>query len=121
MNLVLADSAPSTAQLQSVLQLLLNRENRAERPLVHLVRRPSAYRSSYALEELEIVRADGTRLNLMFKDLSPARLSLDARRAKPPCLCNPLREIELYRTLLAEHELGTARLYGYTASEKQGQ
>jgi hypothetical protein len=51
-------------------------------------------------------------LELMFKNVSREALLGDARRAKPTFLYNPLREIEVYETVLVSEQLGTATLYG---------
>jgi hypothetical protein len=40
-------------------------------PLARLHRRPSVYRSSYPLEELDVELGSGRVLRLVFKDLSP--------------------------------------------------
>ena len=77
-----------------------------------LERRPCAYRTSFALEELDVALADGTRLRLMLKDLSRAALHEDALAAKPEFLYDPMREIDVYRDLLDGAGLGTAEYYG---------
>ena len=45
--------------------------------------------------------ADGTTLELMFKDLSRQALLETARRIRPAFIYEPLREIETYRKILA--------------------
>ena len=77
-----------------------------------LARRPSDTASSFALEELEVERADGTALSLVFKDLGPAALAPAARAAKPRFLYDPLREIEVYTGVLADARLGTPICHG---------
>src|SRR4051812_6726095 len=67
--------------------------------VVALERRPSHYRTSHALEELDVWLEDGTFLPLMLKHLGRGALSEDARRVKPDFLDDPLREIDTYRTL----------------------
>ncbi len=74
-------------------------------------RRPSAYRTSFALDEVDVSLAGGKRLELMFKEVGPAGLAASARAAKPPFLYDPLREIEAYRDLL-DPAFGTPRFYG---------
>src|SRR5207302_10738426 len=83
-----------------------------ERRIAALHRQPSAYSSSFALEELDIVLEDGTSLPIMFKDLSPQALLAVAHEAKPLFLRDPQREIDAYRTILAGQRLGTATYYG---------
>ncbi len=80
--------------------------------IARLARRASRYRTSFALEELEVSLEDGRQLAIMWKDLHRRSLGASARRAKPSFLYNPAREIETYRQVLAAHPLGTARLYG---------
>jgi hypothetical protein len=71
-------------------------------PIVGLIRRPMPYRSSFSLEDLEMVFEDGTTVQVVFKDLSPGGLLAEGRRAKPDFLYDPCREIEAYRTILPE-------------------
>jgi aminoglycoside phosphotransferase (APT) family kinase protein len=78
-------------------------------------RRPCAYRTSHELDELDVVLADGTRLDLMLKNLSRNALDPAARKAKPEFLYDPEREIEAYRSLLAPADLGTPRFHGAAA------
>src|SRR5262249_41910965 len=77
-------------------------------PLARLERRASLYRSSFALEELDVWLADGTALRLVFKDLGWHTLLEQGRRAKPSFLHDPLREIRLYQHVLDPATLGTA-------------
>jgi hypothetical protein len=75
-------------------------------------RRPCEYRSSFALEEITVSFADGRCLSVMFKDLGWHSLDEAGRQAKPEHLYDPLREIEVYRRVLARASLGTACCYG---------
>jgi hypothetical protein len=77
-----------------------------------LRRRPSAYRSSAPVTELDAALPDGTVATILVKDLSRAALTERALRAKPEFLADPLREIETYRSVLARAGLGTPALYG---------
>ncbi|HEY8843930.1 MAG TPA: aminoglycoside phosphotransferase family protein [Gaiellaceae bacterium] len=103
----------STPELRSELGRLL--DARVER----LERRPHDYRTSFGLETLELVLADGRELRLVFKDLSRRSLDANARRAKPGSLHDPLREIEAYAHVLAGHELGTAAYYGSVVDRRR--
>jgi aminoglycoside phosphotransferase (APT) family kinase protein len=67
--------------------------------IVQLERRPSAYRTSFPLEQLELVLDNGSSMTIMFKDLSHDALAERAVAAKPSFLYDPLREIEAYRIL----------------------
>jgi aminoglycoside phosphotransferase (APT) family kinase protein len=72
-------------------------------------RRPCPYYSSYHIEELDVTLADGTQLPVIFKDMT---LLAEVRHVKPSFLFDPLREIEVYRDVLAPRALGTAKLLG---------
>lgn len=77
-----------------------------------IARRLSDYRSSFALEELQIEFDDGRLMPIIFKNLSPRALLDDARRARPPFLYDPAREIRVYQELLSRHPgIGTAMCY----------
>jgi Ser/Thr protein kinase RdoA (MazF antagonist) len=79
--------------------------------LVRLVRRPHAYESSFAVEELELDLIDGKRLQLIFKDIAWERQHPDAIQAKPKFLFDPTREIDTYKHMLSPLALG-ARYVG---------
>lgn len=74
-------------------------------------RRPSAYRTSFPLEELDVRLEDGTELQLIFKDLAWSALDDKARLAKPDFLYDPWREPAVYASVLAPPGLGP-RYYG---------
>jgi aminoglycoside phosphotransferase len=78
---------------------------RLDRSVASVRRRPYPYRTSHRLDELEVLLEDGTRLELLLKDLRRSRLHTSARIAKPAFLHDPLREIEAYH-LLAPTGLG---------------
>ena len=82
------------------------------RVVVGLDRRPSAYRTSCGLEEVDVELDDGERIELMFKHLARAALVPQARDVKPRFLYDPLREIELYRDVLDGAGLGTPHFHG---------
>src|SRR5439155_22320281 len=96
------------AELRAELERCLAEHFSAFSRIRGLVRRPCPYRSSFALEELEVALEDGGTLELMFKDLGQDALSERARKVKPLFLHDPLREIEAYRSLLAPAALVTA-------------
>jgi aminoglycoside phosphotransferase (APT) family kinase protein len=78
--------------------------------------RPSRYRTSFPLDEVRVLLADGRRLRLLRKNLSLATLRPDATAAKPAHLHDPHREIDVYRRVLSA-ELGTPRLFGVDIDE----
>ena len=107
------------AELRDVLQRGLHRRF-GSGCRVELVRRsPSACRSSYSIEHLEVRCAGGRTLNMVFKDLSAGEISELTQQAKPSFLYDPLREMNVYERLLP-HEgesLGTPQLYATLADE----
>lgn len=105
-------SLVSDGQLLPVLERCLSDHYGRRRGVAVIERRESVYRSSFALEELDVELEDGERLALVFKDLGERALSDSARRVKPPFLRDPRREIEVYRSLLGPADLGTARYFG---------
>lgn len=108
-----------TNELHTILESELSQHFGAPRKITQLVRRPSEYRTSFAIEELAITLDDGRHLALIFKNLSWQALSHEVRQVKPQFLHNPLREIEVYRTILAPHQIGTATCYGAFVDAQQ--
>ena len=103
----------NTDDLRQALEPLLSRPGEGEgRRIAHLRRQRSEYSSSFALEELDVGLDDGSKLELMFKDLGWQGLLHQAPDAKPAFLYNPLREIETYRNILAAYQTGTANYIG---------
>ncbi|MGH7455145.1 MAG: hypothetical protein ACRENG_27570, partial [bacterium] len=90
-------------ELQTILEQELSQYFGSTQKITRLLRQPSKYRTSFAIEDLVVDLHDGKRLNLIFKDLSWQALSEEVRQVKPRFLYNPLREIEVYRTILAPH------------------
>jgi len=74
-------------------------------------RRPYPYRTSFAIEELDVALEDGSSVPLLLKHLDRRSLDEHTRSAKPEQLHDPKREIEAYR-LLAREQLGAPRCYG---------
>jgi Phosphotransferase enzyme family len=101
-----------TAEIRAELERALSDRSGGPVSVTSLERRPCAYRTSFALEELDVALADGTHLRLMLKDLSRAALHEEALAAKPELLYEPLREIHVYRDLLDGAGLGTAEYHG---------
>ena len=99
-------------ELQQALAEIFATYHRDPRRVIRLERESSAYRSSFPLEELTVWFEDREPLKLIFKNLNPRALTAAARAAKPEFLDDPLREIELYRSLLDSRQLGTALYYG---------
>ncbi len=100
-------------ELEGVLTVYFGEERRIE----ELVRRHYAYGSSFALEQLEVTFDNRSKLRILFKDLGPSGMLEGAREAKPKLLYDPLREIEVYRRVLARERVGTPECYGWVADE----
>ena len=88
--------------------------------LVVLDRRPFAYETSFAIDELLIRLDDGDELRLLVKDVGAAGLSALAASAKPPFLAEPAREIAVYRDILAPAVLSTPRFHGASVDADEG-
>ncbi len=114
MNQSLEDRAPAVSSdaLREALTQALSGHMGRPCVVARLGRRPFAYSTSVAMEELEVELGHGASLELLFKDLSRQALLAGAWGAKPDFLYNPLREIDTYRQILAFHPLGTATCYG---------
>jgi hypothetical protein len=100
------------ADLRAALERVLAHLFGAPRRIGRLERRPSPFRTSFALEELDVVLEGGKGLPLLFKDLGWQGLLEEARAAKPSFLHDPRREVETYRSILGPAGLGTAVCYG---------
>ncbi len=106
--------AASTSELSAALEQTLGRR------VVLVKRTPSAYHSSFPLEELQVHLAEGGQFTIMFKDLSPAVLDGAARLIKPEFLYDPKREIEAYQAILTQANLGTPECYGAVVEPQIG-
>jgi Arc/MetJ-type ribon-helix-helix transcriptional regulator len=80
--------------------------------VAELSRRPFAYETSFAIDELDVRLAAGERLALVVKDVGPAGLSAEAAATKPAHTLDPGREIAVYRDLLSPAALSTPRFHG---------
>ena len=83
-------------------------------------RLPSAYRSSFAIENLDLTFDDGRRLALVFKDLGRSALTPAAQGAKPEELLDPCREIEAYLEVLGPEGIDTAACHGAVSDPDRG-
>jgi hypothetical protein len=109
-----------TAALRTALEGVLSCYFGAPRAIEELQRCPALYRSSFALEELEVKLDDGLTLHLLCKDVSLQGLSETSELGKPTFLHDPLREIETYRQILVPHLSDTALCYGAVADAELG-
>ena len=109
-----------TDELRTRLAAALAEHEGAPVEVAALERRPCEYRTSFALEELDVTLADGRTLRMMFKDLSRACLDEDALLVKPDFLHDPVREVEVYRDLLDGAGLGTPAYFGASVDPAAG-
>jgi aminoglycoside phosphotransferase (APT) family kinase protein len=100
------------------LRLALERAAGGPGRLVGVRRRPSAYRTSSPIEELDVQRADGTTVPLILKVLGRAALTDAARKAKPAFLDDPAREVEVYQSMLPAAPPGPPKCYGAGAADR---
>jgi len=106
-------AAAVDARLRAVLlESPAARRFRNGRELVAVRRSPGRYSSSFAIEDVELVFADGTTAALVLKDLGPHALLAEAARVKPAFLFDPRREIETYRHVLGPYDLGAPAMIG---------
>lgn len=106
--------------LQGVLRESLCQHFKRQLSIARLERQPSAYASSFILEELDIKLSDGTVLHLLFKDLSPLALLPDARNIKPAFVSDSRREIEVYQKILPLRPISTATCFGVVVDQQLG-
>lgn len=114
-----APSRPSTAELRTSIERILGTSDSSCR-VTGLKRKLAAFRTSFAMEELEIELQDGQTLAVMFKDSSWQALEGQARHVKPLFLHDPLREIETYRTILAPQQFTVPIFHGADVNEDLG-
>src|SRR5262245_27236558 len=107
-----AGPAVPTDDLRAALTSALSRIAGAPRRIVRFTRATSPYHSSFAIEILSISLDDGSVWEILFKDLSRARMLDVARAVKPAFLYDPEREISAYSHVLAGGRLGTAACFG---------
>jgi hypothetical protein len=98
-------SSVSTEALRAALQLSLGHS------IADVCRTPSVYTSTFPLENVFVRTDEGAELTLVLKDISPMHVG----HIKPAFVFDPRREIETYRSILANRGLGTARCYAAVA------
>lgn len=103
-------ATPSDAELREALAPLLCEAGVGAPGAIH--RRPYEYRTSFPLEQLDLILEGGASLRLVFKQLDWDTLSDEARLAKPRFLHDPLREAAVYGSVLAAAPSGPPRHYG---------
>jgi hypothetical protein len=105
---------PPNLEVDDALEWMLARDGRR---ITRLTRTAAPYSSSFRMEEVEVAFEDGGTAWFVLKDLSPGALLDGARRAKPPFLFDPRREIETYRHVLVPPRVPAPRVAGVVADE----
>jgi len=90
---------PGTSELWASIERILITSDSSDR-IARSKRKMAAFRTSFAMEEIEIQLQGGQASTTTFKDLIWQALEGLARNVKPRFLYDPLREIETYRTML---------------------
>jgi Phosphotransferase enzyme family len=90
------------------------------RPIRRIRKRLCPYTSSFHIDELDVRFHDGSLLKLVMKDLSRDGMLDAARRARPEFVYEPLREINVYRSILPHAPPGTATAFGAEVSSRAG-
>jgi hypothetical protein len=106
--------------VQAALEQALAEVRGTPAPVVELSRRPFAYETSFAIDELDVRLAGGECLALVVKDVGPAGLSVEAAATKPAHTLDPGREISVYRDLLSPTALSTPRFHGAAVEPERG-
>ncbi|MGH8542219.1 MAG: aminoglycoside phosphotransferase family protein [Gammaproteobacteria bacterium] len=81
---------------------------------------PSLYRSTFPLEVLSVRMPDGMVRSLVFKDLSRTGPTDPAWQIKAPFLHDPMRELEVYREVLAPSGLSVPDCVAIVMQPDQG-
>ena len=96
------------AQLEDVLAAHFGTRRRVR----DVARRPSAWRSSFVIDEIDVELDDGTTVGLIAKATDREALSSDARRAKPSFLWDEEREHATYESILSPLGIGSPQYFG---------
>jgi hypothetical protein len=107
---------PHSSELQLRLEERLGSHFGRRCSIVKLEKSPCPYASSFPVEELDVQFGDGSRLELVMKDLSSGAMPEQSRRARPDFLYEPRREIQAYRWILPSAPAGTPMWYGAVAN-----
>jgi aminoglycoside phosphotransferase (APT) family kinase protein len=109
----------SDEELRRALEGALAEIGRGSPRVVELERKPFAYETSFAIDELRIELDDGTKLDLLVKDVG-AGLSETAAATKPSRALDPRREIAVYRSFLRPAGVPAPRFYGAAEDGNSG-
>jgi aminoglycoside/choline kinase family phosphotransferase len=100
-----------TCGVEDLAQVLAARIGSTRR-ICRVERRPSPYRSSFFIDEIDVTLDDGTAIGLIAKPADSDALSPEAKRARPLFLRDDARECLAYESILAHMELNTPQFFG---------
>jgi hypothetical protein len=99
-------------RLSTALEQTLASRGEEGRHVSGLERRPSAYRSSCALDDIDVWFDDGSTLALMAKAVDWRAMCPEAQRARPRQLWDEARERAVYESILPASGVTSARYFG---------
>jgi hypothetical protein len=115
------ETRPPLDGLSGVLQEQLRLNYDVGATVVGLVQRPLPASTSSLIHEVDVVLQGGDRLELIAKNVGPTGFLGQARRVKPLFLRNPLREVEMYASLLRDGDRGTPFYFGAHTDPRRGE
>jgi hypothetical protein len=110
---------PSTNDLWASIEQTLMTSDFSCR-IARVKREIAAFRTSFAMQELEIQLQDGQTMAVMFKDSSWQALEGQARHVKPRFLHDLIRETQTYRTILVPSTVHCSNFHGADINEDLG-
>jgi len=109
----------SDEDVRRALDQALAEPGQEPRRVALLKRKPFAYETSFAIDELRVRLDEGEEIDLLVKDVG-AGLSATAAATKPARALNSRREIAVYRSLLQPTGVPAPRFYGTAEDEDSG-
>jgi aminoglycoside phosphotransferase len=82
------------------------------RRIAEIERRPSEYRSSSLVDDVTVIFEDRTSIDLVVKSTHREAMCPEARRAKPPLVCDDERERTAYERILSTADVGMRSYIG---------
>lgn len=111
---------PDERLVRKALQAGLDARLGAPAVIADLAMTDCEYSTSFPIRQLDVLLRDGRRQAVIFKDLSDGSLLEAAREVRANAALNPLREIEVYRSILGGRRLGTAEFIGARVDRNAG-
>ena len=111
---------PDERLVREALQASLEARLGAPAAIAELAITDCEYSTSFPIREVDVLLRDGSWHAVIFKDLSEGSLLAAAREVRANAALNPLREIEVYRSILEGRRLGTAGFIGARVDRNAG-